>query len=139
MIHVEAQAFYKHLVKRELCNYCGKKRASSRRSIDHIHPQDSGGLSVWFNYASACTKCNSDKSNKTLLEYLLVGGKGERHIPPRIVMPLEDLSMIPKGWEYPLHTLMGINRKQVKVPYCKFWGAKLRKEFRPAKKKKVST
>lgn len=125
----EPQAFYKHLIKREACVFCGNQVSSKRRSIDHIHPQDSGGLSLWFNYAGACTSCNNHKGNKTLLEYLLCGPKGLRQIPPRAIVPLEALSVVPKGWQFPLHELLGIEPHK-RVRYCKHWGAKFRKHFK---------
>ncbi len=46
------------------CVYCSK----SANTVDHVWPKDKGGKSTWENCVAACSKCNSDKSNKTLDE-----------------------------------------------------------------------
>ena len=59
------------------CRYCGEK-ANSSDPLDHIIPYSLGGLTEESNLVTACTKCNSKKSNKTLAEcgfvLLPVGG-----------------------------------------------------------------
>lgn len=47
-----------------VCVYCSRKATT----VDHVWPKDKGGKSTWENCVAACTKCNSDKSNKTLDE-----------------------------------------------------------------------
>lgn len=48
------------------CQYCGKK--STVLTVDHIIPKSRGGEHKWDNVVAACTRCNCNKSNKTLSE-----------------------------------------------------------------------
>jgi len=45
------------------CRYCGKK--GSRLECDHVIPVSQGGRHVMENLATACAKCNRDKSGQT--------------------------------------------------------------------------
>lgn len=47
------------------CQYCGKKFATSKLSIDHIIPRSRGGKSTWSNVVAACSNCNMKKAGKT--------------------------------------------------------------------------
>ena len=47
-----------------VCAYCSGKATT----VDHVWPKDKGGKSTWENCVAACSKCNSEKSNKTLDE-----------------------------------------------------------------------
>ena len=47
------------------CIYCG----NPSESIDHIHPQSHGGLSVTENCVPACLSCNGHKSDTEAFEW----------------------------------------------------------------------
>jgi len=46
------------------CQYCGKKRATTELSLDHIIPRSLGGKSIWENIVCACTECNVRKGGR---------------------------------------------------------------------------
>ena len=48
-----------HLITDQHCIYCGERS----ESIDHVHPQSRGGLSVTENCVPACLACNGDKGD----------------------------------------------------------------------------
>jgi 5-methylcytosine-specific restriction endonuclease McrA len=50
------------------CQYCGRRKASSDLSIDHILPRSRGGRSTWHNCVLACLECNVRKGNRSLEE-----------------------------------------------------------------------
>ncbi len=45
------------------CQYCG---ATTRLTIDHVIPRSKGGQDTWENLVVACSKCNTEKSDKLL-------------------------------------------------------------------------
>jgi 5-methylcytosine-specific restriction endonuclease McrA len=47
------------------CQYCNKKLAAAKLSIDHIIPRSRGGSSNWDNLVACCSKCNTKKGGKT--------------------------------------------------------------------------
>ncbi len=47
------------------CQYCG---SSKHLTLDHVIPRSRGGKHTWDNVVTACEKCNSKKSDKTLYE-----------------------------------------------------------------------
>ena len=52
------------------CQYCGVKSKNPKKlTIDHVYPKCKGGGTQWTNLVTACPKCNSKKSNKTLKEW----------------------------------------------------------------------
>lgn len=53
-------------VRRDPCAYCG----APSTDLDHIVSRLAGGLSGWSNLTAACDRCNSSKSNHSLLGYL---------------------------------------------------------------------
>lgn len=53
---------------RNICAYCGNHFTSNTLSRDHITPVSRGGENKWMNVVTACKKCNSVKSDKTLKE-----------------------------------------------------------------------
>jgi hypothetical protein len=53
---------------RHVCAYCGNHFTSSHLSRDHIIPMSRGGENKWMNVVTACKKCNSQKSDKSLKE-----------------------------------------------------------------------
>lgn len=50
---------------RNVCQYCGRKFATSDLSLDHIKPRTQGGESSWLNLVCACIKCNARKGGRT--------------------------------------------------------------------------
>ena len=52
-----------------MCYYCGKRVKNKKITIDHLYPQNLGGITITNNLVPACAKCNSEKSNMTLEEY----------------------------------------------------------------------
>jgi hypothetical protein len=53
---------------RHVCAYCGGHFNSNHLSRDHIIPMSRGGENKWMNVVTACKKCNSQKSDKSLKE-----------------------------------------------------------------------
>lgn len=47
------------------CQYCGKKLARAKATIDHVIPKDHGGKNGWKNTVTACFPCNNTKNNRT--------------------------------------------------------------------------
>ena len=47
------------------CQYCGAK---TNLTLDHVIPRSRGGRHTWENVVTACSECNSRKSNRTPLE-----------------------------------------------------------------------
>ncbi len=45
------------------CQYCGAQRVAL--TLDHVIPRDQGGHTDWDNLVCCCTKCNSQKGNRT--------------------------------------------------------------------------
>lgn len=56
------------------CYYCsalfGRRNTATARTIDHKTPQCRGGTDDLENLVYACRKCNNEKGNMTLSEYL---------------------------------------------------------------------
>jgi 5-methylcytosine-specific restriction endonuclease McrA len=48
-----------------LCLYCGNHFTRSQLTRDHVQPLSRGGHDDWENVVSACTVCNTRKSNRT--------------------------------------------------------------------------
>lgn len=50
------------------CQYCARKDALDRLSIDHVRPRSKGGLTSWENCVLACIQCNARKADRNLHE-----------------------------------------------------------------------
>ena len=50
---------------KNLCQYCGKKFATSELSLDHVVPRSQGGDTSWENLVCCCVACNSRKGGRT--------------------------------------------------------------------------
>lgn len=48
-----------------LCQYCGRKFATSELSLDHVIPRSQGGGTTWENIVCACVECNVRKGGRT--------------------------------------------------------------------------
>lgn len=53
-----------------VCQYCGGKSGDNVLEWEHIHPKSRGGSDSVKNATLACHKCNQEKGNKTLEEWL---------------------------------------------------------------------
>lgn len=51
------------------CHYCYKIMRPEECTIDHLFPQDFGGVSITNNLEPSCGKCNSNKSNMNEMEF----------------------------------------------------------------------
>jgi len=47
------------------CQYCGRRFASQRLSLDHVMPRSRGGPDTWENVVCACLTCNTHKGGRT--------------------------------------------------------------------------
>lgn len=47
-----------------ICQYCGRKFATSELSLDHVIPRSRGGGDTWENLVCACVSCNNRKADK---------------------------------------------------------------------------
>lgn len=47
------------------CQYCGEHIDRRDSTLDHVLPVSKGGKSVWENCTTACSPCNSHKSDST--------------------------------------------------------------------------
>jgi 5-methylcytosine-specific restriction endonuclease McrA len=63
----------------QTCCYCG---SNERLSIDHMIPQNRGGLDIGENMVWACRPCNSSKSATDMLEWF----KRKGHFPPLLLL-----------------------------------------------------
>ena len=52
------------------CAYCGRKYSPDRLTLDHITPRQQGGTNKPSNLVTACDTCNSQKNNRTLMQYV---------------------------------------------------------------------
>jgi 5-methylcytosine-specific restriction endonuclease McrA len=50
------------------CQYCGRRCACDRLSIDHVTPRSRGGSTSWENCVLACVTCNARKADRPLKE-----------------------------------------------------------------------
>ena len=69
-----------HSFTHKTCIYCGKPS----ESIDHLHPQSRGGLSVTENCVPACLACNGHKSDADAFEWY----RRQRFYDPRRAMAI---------------------------------------------------
>lgn len=50
------------------CQYCNRRFASQRLSLDHVMPRSRGGPDTWENVVCACLTCNTRKGGRTPAE-----------------------------------------------------------------------
>lgn len=62
-VHYNRRTIYRR--DNNTCQYCGKKKAGSELSLDHVIPRCQGGLTTWENIVVACTDCNAKKAGRT--------------------------------------------------------------------------
>ncbi len=63
--------YFKELLKRGICRYCGRKFPPEELTLDHIVPVSRGGRSTRGNLAVCCRSCNQAKKYLTPAEMLL--------------------------------------------------------------------
>ncbi|EGT0014780.1 HNH endonuclease [Clostridium perfringens] len=63
-----------------ICCYCGKELAPEERTVDHIHPINRGGETVLENLAVCCQRCNFEKQDMTLQEYITYKSKKDNFL-----------------------------------------------------------
>ena len=54
-----------HKLTKYQCIYCGKPS----ESLDHLHPQSKGGISITSNCVPCCLSCNGKKSDSEVLSW----------------------------------------------------------------------
>ena len=47
------------------CQYCGRRRARSELTLDHVIPRSRGGSTSWENVVCSCVACNLRKGGRT--------------------------------------------------------------------------
>ena len=83
------------------CVYCGE---SDRRllTLDHVDPRSKNGKDTWENLVTACKRCNCEKDNLTIVEYInFKNGLINKPNPkrPHYLMLIKKLNYIPVEWE----------------------------------------
>lgn len=80
------------------CQYCYKRFKKEQLTLDHVVPQCRGGKTNWSNIVTSCLKCNSKKSDKSLIQsgYRL---KTQPKKPSSVTWIYKfDEDEIPQGW-----------------------------------------
>lgn len=63
--------WWKNILGRGLCHYCGNKFPATELTMDHVVPVSRGGSSTKGNVVPACRKCNQEKRLATPAEETL--------------------------------------------------------------------
>ncbi|MBR8837779.1 MAG: HNH endonuclease [Stigonema ocellatum SAG 48.90 = DSM 106950] len=74
------------------CVYCGEK--NQPLEIEHIKPKSKGGSNRFSNLTLSCTKCNQDKGNKSIEEYLAGNPTLLQEIKSKQKTPLKDAAAV---------------------------------------------
>lgn len=70
--------WWRTLVSKGLCHYCGKKFKASELTMDHVIPLARGGTSTRGNCVPACKACNASKKLDTPVDDLFAQLEAER-------------------------------------------------------------
>ena len=62
--------------KYHYCFYCGKHLEKEKRTVDHIEPISKDGKDIEENIVVACRRCNTNKSDYTLDEFIKLSLEG---------------------------------------------------------------
>jgi 5-methylcytosine-specific restriction endonuclease McrA len=65
--HSGRTELYAEVLSGDPCSYCGARADT----IDHVDPVSRGGRHDWKNLTAACRRCNSRKSDRVLLDFLV--------------------------------------------------------------------
>lgn len=68
---LKASQWWKNILGKGLCHYCGQKFKAAELTMDHIVPVARGGHSSKGNVVPACRKCNQEKKLRTPVEEAL--------------------------------------------------------------------
>ncbi|MBE9215416.1 HNH endonuclease [Plectonema cf. radiosum LEGE 06105] len=74
------------------CTYCGKKDVQLQ--IEHIHPKSKGGSNRVSNLCLACEKCNQEKGNKPVEDFLKKNPGLLKKIKSKAKKPLLDAAAV---------------------------------------------
>ncbi len=76
--------WWKRLLEKGICHYCGRKFAPSELTMDHILPVARGGKSTRGNCVPCCKACNNDKKFLTPAELVMreLENGGDKPPPP---------------------------------------------------------
>lgn len=55
------------------CHYCSKVLTKYSATLDHILPVSKGGDNAYDNLITACLHCNSQRTNKDVMEAIIKG------------------------------------------------------------------
>lgn len=55
------------------CHYCKKQLTRFSATLDHIQPVSKGGDNSFNNLVTACLHCNSERGNKPVMDFIVVG------------------------------------------------------------------
>ena len=64
-------SWWRSLLDKGICHYCGKKFPPDELSMDHVVPVSRGGKSTKGNIVPCCKECNNAKKYLTPVEMLL--------------------------------------------------------------------
>lgn len=63
--------WWKHILARGVCHYCGKQVGADQLTMDHVVPVARGGRSNKGNVVPSCKTCNNQKRCLTPAEQIL--------------------------------------------------------------------
>ena len=63
--------WWKNLVSKGICHYCGKSFPAKDLTMDHIVPLSRGGKSTKGNIVPCCKNCNNEKKYLTPADLIL--------------------------------------------------------------------
>ncbi|MGZ3653524.1 MAG: HNH endonuclease [Bdellovibrionota bacterium] len=75
---LKASQWWKNILGKGLCHYCGNKFPANELTMDHIVAVARGGTSSKGNVVPACRKCNLEKKLATPVEEALKKIAAER-------------------------------------------------------------
>jgi 5-methylcytosine-specific restriction endonuclease McrA len=68
---LKASQWWKNILGKGICHYCGKKFSAKELTMDHIVPVARGGTSTKGNVVPSCRPCNQAKKLTTPVEEAL--------------------------------------------------------------------
>ena len=81
------------------CVYCGRPLNLGEMEIDHIVPLSIGGENNYANKVCSCPRCNAEKANKSLQEFLEAMPDGKLfHYWNRVDALLDQGKLPPEKW-----------------------------------------
>ena len=64
-------SWWKNILQKGICHYCGKKFSPDELTMDHILPVVRGGKSTRGNVVPCCKECNNRKKYLTPAEMIM--------------------------------------------------------------------